>query len=68
MQLLRDDIERINEAFDVEKENEAQIRDLAEANQTRIVWLSIIQITVLCAIGVWEVFYLKSFFISKKIV
>jgi hypothetical protein len=68
LKLLKEDIYRINEAFDAEKKNEAIVRSLAEANQTRIVWLSIIQITVLCAIGAWEVYYLKNFFISKKIV
>mmetsp|Transcript_36074 Transcript_36074/g.52880 ORF Transcript_36074/g.52880 Transcript_36074/m.52880 type:complete len:228 (-) Transcript_36074:28-711(-) len=65
---LKDDIDRINNAFDVEKENEGVIRQMAESNQGRILWLSVIQIAVLCVIGAWEVYYLKNFFISKKIV
>ena len=68
VQLLKEDIERVNDAFDVEMENEGAIRSMAQANQSRIVWLSVIQISVLCIIGAWEVYYLKSFFISKKIV
>ena len=68
MQLLKEDIERVNEQFDAEKENEGVIRELAESNQSRIVWLSVIQIAVLCVIGAWEVYYLTNFFISKKIV
>ena len=61
-------MDRVNDAFDEERTNEGVIRDMAEKNQSRIVWLAVIQITVLCVIGAWEVYYLKNFFISKKIV
>ncbi len=63
--MLKEDIERVNEQFDAEKENESVMRELA---QSHIVWLSVIQITVLCVLGAWEVYCLKNFFITKKIV
>jgi hypothetical protein len=46
---------------------EAELRDLNEATNSRVAWLSIVSLAVCIALCVWQIFYLKNFFQRKKL-
>jgi len=46
---------------------ERAMRDLSEATNSRIKWLSLLCLTVCLGLGVSQIFYLKQFFKRKKI-
>ena len=60
-------MESISKEMAKSREREAALRDDAATVQARIEYLSIISITVLLTVSAWQMFYLKSFFRSKKL-
>ena len=66
-QKAEDKLESISKEMSKSREREAALRDDASTVQARIEYLSIISITVLLTVSAWQMFYLKSFFRSKKL-
>ncbi|KAI9203709.1 emp24/gp25L/p24 family/GOLD-domain-containing protein [Polychytrium aggregatum] len=47
---------------------EAQMRDINESTNDRVKWLSIVSLVFMFAVGGWQIWYLKKFFESKKLI
>lgn len=47
---------------------EHSLRDVNESTSDRVKWFSILIILSLVGLGVWQLFYLKRFFKSKKLI
>jgi len=62
-----DMLKAISNEMGKSREREAQLRETSEAMASRIQMFSIASITVLLAMSAWQVYYLKSFFRSKKL-
>ncbi len=50
------------------KSREARFRDTSESTNTRVLWFSIVQISILLLTALWQITHLKSFFKKKKLV
>lgn len=55
-----------NEMLDLQ-EREQQMRDLSEVTNSRVAWFSIMSLAVCVASAVWQLWYLKKFFMRKKL-
>jgi len=49
------------------RQKEAELRDLNEATNTRVAWLSCLSLAVCIGLCVWQILYLKQFFQRKKL-
>jgi phosphatidylinositol glycan class A protein len=49
------------------RRREAEMRDLNEATNTRVTWLSIMTLIVCVGLCVWQVVFLNQFFQRKKL-
>ena len=49
------------------RQKEAELRDLNEATNTRVAWLSICSLAVCIGLCIWQIIYLKQFFQRKKL-
>ena len=47
---------------------EEELRDTNESTADRVKWFSLLTIFVLLSLGLWQIFYLKQYFRSKKLV
>jgi hypothetical protein len=47
---------------------EYSLRDTNESTNERVKWFSIFAVVVLVCSGIWQIFYLKKFFKSKKLI
>ncbi|KAG5456448.1 MAG: emp24/gp25L/p24 family/GOLD-domain-containing protein [Olpidium bornovanus] len=61
-------VEEIVEDMEFLKRREARMRDTNESTNERVWKFSIFSIVVLCSVGAWQVFYLRRFFQSKKLI
>eukprot|EP00162_Nutomonas_longa_P009958 comp19607_c0_seq1/m.37500 comp19607_c0_seq1/g.37500 ORF comp19607_c0_seq1/g.37500 comp19607_c0_seq1/m.37500 type:complete len:220 (-) comp19607_c0_seq1:52-711(-) len=50
------------------KAREEKMRDLNEETNSRVMWFSIMSIAILIALGIWQIYELKKFFIKKKLI
>lgn len=50
------------------EKSERKLRDVNESTLERVTWLSIFSILSLMAIGVWQIYYLKGYFRTKKLI
>ena len=62
-----DKLKSISKEMGKSREREAQLRVTSDAMSNRIQWMSFLSITVLLTVSAWQIFYLKSFFRSKKL-
>ncbi|KAJ3075760.1 vesicle coat component [Podochytrium sp. JEL0797] len=53
--------------LDALKAEEEKMRDVNESTNARVAWLSTLSIIVLIGAGVWQIYYLRTFFKSKKV-
>lgn len=60
--------EEVRREQDNIREREASFRDTSESANNMIVKWTLFQVTVLVAIGLWQLSHLKSFFIKQKVV
>lgn len=60
-------LESISEEMRYSRDREAQLRETSMQTANRIQWFSILSITVLLTISAWQMFYLKNYFRSKKL-
>ncbi|KAJ3343935.1 vesicle coat component [Gonapodya sp. JEL0774] len=61
-------VKEIVEEMEAMKEREAKMRDTNESTNDRVKYFSILSIVVLIALGVWQIWYLRRFFQTKKLV
>lgn len=62
-----DKLKAISKEMGKSREREAQLRVTSDAMANRIQWMSFLSISVLLTVSAWQIFYLKSFFRSKKL-
>ena len=67
------EVRRLNDkAMDImkeqkyQREREATFRDTSESSNSRVMWWSFFQMTVILVAGVWQVLYLKDYLQKKK--
>jgi len=65
---LNDKIRAIRNEQQYQKQREEEFRDTSESTNYKVVIWSIIQTVVLIACGLFQIWHLKSFFTSKKLV
>jgi len=65
---LEDQMIELNQMMTYMRGREAQMRDTNESTNARVLWLSIISMSVLVGLGLWQIFYLKRYFKSKKLI
>ena len=65
---LNDKIRAIRNEQQYQKQREEEFRDTSESTNYKVVVWSIIQTIVLIACGLFQIWHLKSFFTSKKLV
>jgi p24 family protein delta-1 len=64
---LEETVREIHEEMIQLRRREEEMRDLNEATNTRVASFSILSLLVCVAVGAWQLFYLRSFFIRKKV-
>lgn len=65
---LNDKIRAIRNEQQYQKKREEEFRNTSEATNSKVVWWSVIQTIVLVLCGLFQIWHLKRFFTSKKIV
>ncbi|KAF0700968.1 Aste57867_8538 [Aphanomyces stellatus] len=65
---LEDTVAEIHREMLYVRDREASMRDTNESTNTRVTYLNALTIVILLGVGVWQIFYLKSFFKSKKLI
>jgi len=58
----------IASAFFYMKKREEEMRDTNESTNSRVLWLSVASMLCLMALATWQVYYLRNFFKSKKLI
>ena len=67
LRLLEAEMREIHNGMLFLRQKEAELRDLNEATNTRVAWLSICSLAVCIGLCVWQIIYLKQFFQRKKL-
>ncbi|OQR96601.1 hypothetical protein ACHHYP_14627 [Achlya hypogyna] len=65
---LRDRVRAIQKQQDYAQEKDEKFRSTSESNNSRAMWVSVIQIVILVITGVWQVHHLQTYFHKKKLV
>eukprot|EP00743_Colponemidia_sp_Colp-15_P001882 GILK01002051.1.p1 GENE.GILK01002051.1~~GILK01002051.1.p1 ORF type:complete len:217 (-),score=33.85 GILK01002051.1:75-686(-) len=65
---LEDIATMIHNGFLYLREREETMRNTNESTHTRVIFFSLFTIFVLLGLGVWQMYYLKSFFRTKKLI
>jgi len=65
---LNDKIRSIISEQNFQRKAEEDFRDVSEYTCSRIVWYSILEIGIVIGSGLWQIYHLKRFFRSKKLV
>ncbi|CAG7829422.1 unnamed protein product [Allacma fusca] len=65
---LLDQVDQITKEQNYQRYREERFRQTSESTNQRVVWWSVAQLSVLLAMGYWQMRHLKSFFVSKKLV
>ncbi|KXS18126.1 endoplasmic reticulum vesicle protein 25, partial [Gonapodya prolifera JEL478] len=61
-------VKEIVDEMEAMKEREAKMRDTNESTNDRVKYFSILSVVVLVGLGVWQIWYLRRFFQTKKLV
>lgn len=67
LKYLLSSLQTVVDEMEYLKEREVRMRDTNESTNERIKWFSLFSIAVLVSSGVWQLFYLRSFFQAKKL-
>ena len=65
---LLDSVTEIHAEQLYSRAREEELRDTNESTADRVKWFSLVTIVVLLCLGLWQIFYLKQYFRSKKLV
>lgn len=67
LQILERTLAEIVENMDYLKNREINMRNTNESTNSRVKWFSLLSILTLVSSGLWQIFYLRQFFKSKKL-
>lgn len=67
MRIIEQMLKGIVDEMEYLKEREIRMRDTNESTNERVQWLSLLSMSFLVASGMWQLYYLKRFFQSKKL-
>ncbi|KAJ1982789.1 emp24p/erv25p- protein [Dimargaris xerosporica] len=59
---------RVQEELEAQRVREVEFRDLSEKVNSHVVWYVVLQLVVLGLTCVWQVRYLRTFFVKKKLI
>jgi len=65
---LIDQLDQIQKEQNYQRVRESRFRQTSESTNSRVLWWSIMQITLLVVAGFWQMRHLKGFFEAKKLV
>ena len=65
---LIDKIRSIRNEQSYQKKREEEFRDTSESTNGKIIWWSLLQTGVLVLCGIFQIWHLKRFFTTKKLV
>jgi len=65
---IEDTVSNLKNEFEYMKEREAMHRDTNESTNSRVAWLSGVSMFILISLGVVQIYYLKRYFKSKKLI
>ncbi|TPX32900.1 hypothetical protein SmJEL517_g04042 [Synchytrium microbalum] len=65
---LESEMDRIVSEMEFLKEREAAMRDTNESTNERVKYFSLLSITTLISVGVWQIWHLRQFFAAKKLI
>jgi len=65
---MEDVVARMKEDFSQMKNREARHRDTTESTNGRVLWMSFLSLCILTSLGLWQIYYLKTYFKSKKLI
>lgn len=65
---VSDSLREIKHEMQEMRERESQMRDLNELLNSRVVWSSILSIIVLIIVGIFQLCYLRDYFLEKKVI
>eukprot|EP00242_Pyramimonas_sp_CCMP2087_P006134 CAMPEP_0198197730 /NCGR_PEP_ID=MMETSP1445-20131203/1287_1 /TAXON_ID=36898 /ORGANISM="Pyramimonas sp., Strain CCMP2087" /LENGTH=189 /DNA_ID=CAMNT_0043867085 /DNA_START=184 /DNA_END=753 /DNA_ORIENTATION=+ len=64
---LEAEIKEIHEGMLYFRKREEEMRDINENTNSRVAWLSVSSLGICVGMSVWQLVYLKSFFVRKKL-
>jgi hypothetical protein len=67
LQILEKNLAEIVSTMDYMKRREQSMRDTNESTNSRVQWFSLLSVGTLISSGLWQIFYLRQFFKSKKL-
>jgi len=68
LRMLYADVEFLRSEQSYHRIREEAFRDTSESTNSRVVWWSVFQISVVCIVALWQMRHLKQFFKKKKLV
>merc|ERR1712137_98687 len=63
---LEDSATSINRHMNYMRDREAALRNTNESTNSRVLWFSILSLTILVSLGIWQIYHLKKYFESRK--
>jgi len=67
LRALEADLRGVHEGMLQLRRLEAEMRDMNEATNTKVAWMSVLSLSVCIGMAVWQAYYLKGFFERKKL-
>ena len=64
---LEAEIKEIHEGMLFFRKREEEMRDLNESTNSRVAWLSVLSLGICVGMSIWQLVYLKKFFMRKKL-
>mmetsp|Transcript_37353 Transcript_37353/g.60490 ORF Transcript_37353/g.60490 Transcript_37353/m.60490 type:complete len:207 (+) Transcript_37353:124-744(+) len=65
---MEDTVIQIEREMEFLREREEHMRDTNESTNSRVAWLTVMSVVILVSLGLWQIMYLKKFFLSKKLI
>jgi len=65
---LEDTTQKLRDDFTYMKNRESRHRDTSESTNARVMWMSFFSLVILSSLGLWQIYYLKTYFKSKKLI
>lgn len=68
LRIMEDVVKQIHSEYHYFKDREAQMRNTDESNNSRAMWVTIINMGIFLGFASWQALHLKKFFISRKMI
>ena len=66
LRALEADLSEVHQGMLSLRQLEADMRDMNEATNTKVAWMSVLSLSVCVGMALWQIYYLKGFFERKK--